>query len=82
MNTPTVHRYIAIHEKIGDALTDKITLTKVDFEAIRHIFGYDISHQMFECYPLKDRVLGEVAALLQPRLNTGDYDYFLETESL
>lgn len=82
MNNIHLHRYIALYDKPGDAFVDKVALSLEEFETVRRLLGYEEREPMFDCYPLKGDVLSKVLTLLEGRLRTGDYDYFLETESI
>ncbi len=82
MTSTQLHRYIAVFEKQGDVLIDKVSLSPEEFEAIRSILGYDKAHPMYDCYPLEADSLRKASNLLHGKLKTGNYDYFLETESV
>lgn len=80
MWTGKLHRYVAVFQKGGDEMVDKIQLSPAEFEAIRRLLNYDKSDPMYDCYPLTDDVLRSVSSILGGKLCLGDYDYLLEAE--
>ena len=81
VSKPVVNRVLRWFKKEGDDLVGEKTINNINLEHLQKLFEINSENPMYDCYLLKStEQINYLQSLLNFKLDTKSYDYFIECD--